>query len=197
VRLLLERYGILFRELLQNESAPFRWSALFKALRLMELSGEVLAGYFFHGVPGPQFISHKAFATLQRKLPDHAVYWISAVDPASLCGTPLGVLKSSLPRRMAGTHLVYHGSKLVLVSQGNGRKLSIHVPNDHDRLRDYWCVLHHLLERKFQPLRRIIVETINAEQAPCSPYLESLAEEFDLSVDYKKATLYRKRTVTK
>jgi ATP-dependent Lhr-like helicase len=37
VRLLLERYGILFRELLQNESAPFRWASIFRALRLMEL----------------------------------------------------------------------------------------------------------------------------------------------------------------
>jgi ATP-dependent helicase Lhr and Lhr-like helicase len=195
VRLLLERYGILFRELLQNESAPFRWASIFRASRLMELSGEILTGYFFHGVPGPQFISHKTLRALQGKLPDDAVYWISAVDPASPCGTALELLKSSLPRRIPGTHLVYHGPKLVLVSQRNGRRLSIHVSHDHDRLKEYWCVLHHLLERKSSPLRRIIVETINDEPAKGSPYLKSLAEEFDLSVDYKRVTLYQKRTL--
>jgi hypothetical protein len=62
----------------------------------------------------------------------------------------------------------------VLVSQRNGRTLSIHVSHDHDRLKDYWCVLQHLLERTSSPLRRIIVETINDEPAKGSPYLKSL-----------------------
>ena len=64
VRLLLDRYGLLFRELLQREAAPFRWAVLFRSLRLMELSGEVQAGRFFHGMPGPQFIAHRAFRLL-------------------------------------------------------------------------------------------------------------------------------------
>jgi ATP-dependent Lhr-like helicase len=195
VRLLLERYGILFRELLQNESAPFRWASIFRALRLMELSGEILTGYFFQGVPGPQFISHEAFRALQGKLPDDAVYWVSAIDPASLCGTTLGTLKGSLPRRLPGNHLVYHGHEPVLVSQGHGRKLNIQVPHDHKHLKDYWCVFHHLLQRKFQPLHRIVVESINDGQANASPYLRSLAEEFDLSVGYRKVTLYQKRVL--
>ncbi len=70
VRLLLDRYGILFRELLQREWPALRWSNVFRALRIMELSGEVMAGIFFHGIPGPQFISHRAFRRLQRKLPE-------------------------------------------------------------------------------------------------------------------------------
>ena len=140
-----------------------------------------------------QFISHEAFRMLQSKLPDHAVYWISALDPASLCGTSLDVLKGGLPRRIAGAHLVYHGHKLVLVSQGNGRKLTIHVPPDHEHLKEYWCVFHHLLERRFQPFRRIVVERINDAPANHSPFLEPLGKEFELSADYKKVTLYRKR----
>lgn len=52
-RLLLGRYGILFREILEKEAPQLRWGSVFRALRLMELSGEVLAGYFFHGIPGP------------------------------------------------------------------------------------------------------------------------------------------------
>ena len=112
VRLLLDRYGILFRELLQNELPAFSWGNIFRSLRLMELSGEVLTGYFFQGVPGPQFISHDAFRMLQRKFPEESVYWICATDPASVCGIRLDALKGKLPRRVPGTHLVYHGSRV-------------------------------------------------------------------------------------
>ena len=112
VRLLLDRYGILFRELLLNELPPFRWPQLFRSLRLMELSGELLSGCFFEGIPGPQFISHRAFRTLERALPDDRIFWINATDPASLCGMPLEGLRGVLPKRFGSTHLVYKGKEL-------------------------------------------------------------------------------------
>ncbi len=192
VRLLLDRYGILFRELLQNELPPFQWSALFRSLRLMELSGEVLTGYFFEGLPGPQFISHEAFRMLQRKMPEGTVYWISAIDPASLCGIPLHALRGTLPRRVAGTHLVYRGSSLALVSQRNGKGLNFLMSPDDPHLPACLGVLRHLLTRPFQPLRRIVIEVINDEQAIHSPYLDALRTSFDVLVDYKKVVLYRR-----
>jgi ATP-dependent Lhr-like helicase len=191
-RLLLDRYGLVFKELLQNESPPFRWPSVFRALRLMELSGEVMTGYFFEGIPGPQFISHEAFRTLGKGMPEEAIYWMSAVDPASLCGISLQGLKGTLPRRVPGTHLVYHGSRLVLVSQRNGSALTFQVQPDDPRLDEYLEILHHLLNRKVQPIRRIIVETINEEMASRSPYLDFLRRNFDVSVGHRKVTLYRK-----
>jgi ATP-dependent Lhr-like helicase len=192
VRLLLDRYGILFRELLQNELPPFQWSALFRSLRLMELSGEVLTGYFFRGLPGPQFISHKAFRMLQRKMKGDAVYWLSAVDPASLCGVQLEALKRTLPRRVPGAHLVYRGNRLVLVSQRHGKTLNFLTPPDDPQLPSYLGVLRHLLTRPFQPLRRIVIETINEEEAIHSPYVDPLHTAFDVLVDYKGVILYRR-----
>ncbi len=159
VRVLLDRYGILFRELLQNELPAFSWSNIFRALRLMELSGEVLTGYFFGGVPGPQFISHEAFRMLQRKFPEDSVYWICAADPASVCGLRLDALKGKLPRRLPGTHLVYHGRNLVMESRRNGKSLIFHVSESSAHLQSYLGVLHHLLARRFQPARRIVIET--------------------------------------
>jgi ATP-dependent Lhr-like helicase len=192
-RLLLDRYGILFRELLQNESPAFRWAAIFRALRLMELSGEVLTGYFFRGIPGPQFISHEAFRALQRPLREDVVFWIAATDPASLCGIPLLALKGKLPRRVAGTHLVYRGSTLVLVSRQNGKRLTFHVPPDDPRMQAYLEFLRVLTSRKFQPQRRIVIESINEEPAGHSPYLDAFRTGFDVSVDYKKVTLYSRQ----
>jgi ATP-dependent Lhr-like helicase len=194
VRLLLDRYGILFRELLLKETHPFQWSSLFKSLRLMELSGEVLAGYFFHGIPGPQFISHRAFRMLQRKMPEDKIFWINAVDPASLSGVPLEVFKGSLPKRIASTHMAYQGKRLAMVSEGNGKTLTFHVPPDDVRLQEFLEPLRHLLTRRFKPLRRITIERINGEEAARSPYLDALRISFEVLVDYKKVSLYSSAT---
>lgn len=193
VRLLLDRYGILFRELLERESPEFRWSNLFRSLRLMELSGEVLAGCFFHGIPGLQFISHQAFRKLQRGLPEDAIYWMNATDPASLCGIQSDALKGSLPKRTASSHLVYHGKRLVVVSRGRGKDLTFNIPSDDPYLQEYLSFLRHMLTRQFQPMRGITLETINGQEASHSPYLGALRTNFDVIVDFKKVVVYQKR----
>jgi ATP-dependent Lhr-like helicase len=194
VRILLDRYGILFMELLQREVLPFRWPAVFKTLRLMELSGEILTGYFFQGIPGPQFISHEAFRILQEAMEEEKVYWISALDPASLCGLNLAPLKEvGLPRRVVGTHLVYRGTMLLLVSKQNGGKLDFHIPPDDIQIENLFDFLRVLLTRKFRPLRRITIETINGEAAARSPYLNMLRTFFDVSVDHTRAVLYTRQ----
>ncbi|MFC1971780.1 DEAD/DEAH box helicase [Chloroflexota bacterium] len=191
VRLLLDRYGILFRELLEKELPPFRWRNVFRALRLMELSGEVLAGYFFSGIPGPQFISHQAFRILQRKLPENAVYWINATDPVSLCGVQIDAIKGELPKRTASSHLVYKGNRLAAISRRNGKALTFNVPPDDPQLPEYLGFLHHRLTRQFQPIRRITIETINGEEAARSAYVDVLKTSFDVMIDYKNVVLYR------
>jgi ATP-dependent Lhr-like helicase len=192
VRLLLDRYGILFRELFQREWPALRWSNVFRALRIMELSGEVMAGIFFHGIPGPQFISHRAFRRLQRKLPEDAIYWINATDPASLCGIQLDATRGMLPPRIATTHLVFRGNRLIVVSRRNGKDLTFRVPPEDPDLPEYMVSLRHLLMRKFQPIRRISIETINGERASQSAYIPVLRTSFDVTVDYRNVTLYRK-----
>ena len=191
VRLLLDRYGILFRELLQRELPALSWSNVFRSLRIMELSGEVLAGYFFQGILGPQFLSPRAFRRLQRSLPKDSVYWINAADPASLCGARLESFKENLPPRLTSTHLVYHGTKRVMVSKRYGKELNFHVPPEAPRLLEYLGPLHHLLTRSFQPIRRIAVETINGDPAPQSPYVSALRIAFEVLVDYKHVNLVR------
>jgi ATP-dependent Lhr-like helicase len=192
VRLLLERYGLLFRELLARERAPLRWPDIFRTLRLMELSGEVLAGYFFKNIPGPQFMSHAAFRAFLQDPPAEAVYWLSAVDPASACGLPLEGLRGSLPKRVEGTHLVYRGTRMVLVSQRNGRNLMIAVPPGDPALPQYLDVFAHLLKRDYAPLRRVLIETINGGPAPASSYLPDFRERFEVSADMRRVSLFRR-----
>ncbi|MCG8684259.1 MAG: hypothetical protein MI892_05250, partial [Desulfobacterales bacterium] len=147
IRLLLDRYGVLFRELLAREMPGFRWADSFKTLYLMELAGEVLAGSFFKDIQGPQFISHEAFRRLKAGLDTKGAYWINAADPASACG--LGSLSKGLPKRLASNHLVYKGAKLVLVSMRKGKELDIFVDPDDENLPTYFAPLSHMLTRSF------------------------------------------------
>ena len=191
-RILLDRYGILFREILFREAPLFRWPDVFRTLRLMELSGEVLSGLFYLGVPGPQFMSHAAFRMFQQESPDETVYWLNAQDPASLCGVPLEALRGSLPKRIEGNHVVFRGKDVVLISQRKGGQLTFRVPSDDPRLDEYMSVLRHLLHRDYSPRRRLIVKTINDTPAPQSPYLPALKKIFDIVADIKHVSLYRK-----
>lgn len=191
-RILLDRYGVVFRGLLHREASCFAWREVFRALRLMELSGEVLCGQFFSDIPGPQFISHEAFRKLQRPLPENRVYWLNATDPASLCGLPVDVVKASLPKRAEGTQLVYRGAEQVLISERKGKSLRISpAPND-PRLSECFAVFRERLQRRYEPDKRIVIETINDEPAIRSPYLDALRLYFDVLVDHRQVILQKR-----
>jgi ATP-dependent Lhr-like helicase len=192
VRLLLDRYGILFREILHKELPQFQWPALFRSLRLMELSGEILSGQFFKDIPGLQFMLPRAFQKLQAALPEDAVYFMNAVDPASVCGIPLPAVKQRLPKRLPTTLLVFKGRDLKLISLGNGKDLLIHADPGDGSLAEYLACLNHLLTRPVKPLKKILIETINTAPAGKSPYVPDFKTVFDVLPDYRKITLYRK-----
>lgn len=168
VRQLLQRYGILFRELVARELKPLQWSRIFRTLRIMELSGEILSGYFFEGIPGLQFISHRGLRLLREGLPEEEIYWISAADPASVCG--LGLPITGLPPRLASNHLVYHGSRLVLVSKRRAAEVDLLVPPEDSSLLEYLRVFSDFLGRDVAPRKTVRLERINGVEARQSPY---------------------------
>ena len=192
VRLLLDRYGVLFRELLLRELPAFRWASVFRSLRLMELSGEVLAGQFFDGIPGLQFASPAAYRQLKEGLPEDLIYWMNAVDPASPCGLALDTMRGLFPRRVPSSHLVFHGWRLVVVSKRNAGELEIRVEPEHPHLMDYLGFMKVLLTRQFRPLKLIELESINGEPAPASPYAERIAESFAATRDHRVLKLWRR-----
>ena len=179
-RLLLDRYGVLFRELLLRELPALQWRTLFRALRIMELSGEVVTGQFFAEIPGLQFASHAAVRQLQRGLPVDRIFWMSAIDPASPSG--LGLVADA-PRRIPSNHLVFHGTELVCSSERRGRRLTFHVGADHPDLPRYLGFLKSLLTRQVRPLRSVTIEQINGEPATASPYRPALETVFRVTGD--------------
>jgi len=145
-------------------------------LRLMELSGEIMSGYFFEGIPGVQFISAEAFRFLREGLDQERIYWMNAKDPASLCGIGLESLKGKLPRRVPSNHLVFQGMRVVIESMKNGRELRIHIPADHPRFHESLGMFKTLLSRGFNPEKGIVVERINGVTAGRSEYCDAMRE---------------------
>jgi ATP-dependent Lhr-like helicase len=194
VRQLLSRYGILFREILQREIPQLQWRSVFRTLRLMEFSGEVLAGPFFDGITGLQFMSHEAFALLNQGLERDRIFWLNACDPASLCGIGIEGLRQNLPTRLPSNFVVYHGGNIALIVQKNGKSLDFRIEPGHARMPEVLTVFKTLLERDFNPRKRIIVETINSEPALNSSYKDDLIK-FGFEKNIDRLELWRQYTL--
>jgi len=191
VRLLLRRYGILFRELLERELPVLQWGPVFRTLRIMELSGEIVPGYFFTGIPGLQFMSHEGFRFLTGDDCGESIYWLNAADPASLCGIKLEGIKEPFPPRMRSTFLVFRGKKMIMILKRNGREVEIKCPDDDPLLQQYLAIFRVLMERDFNPVKKMSVELINGVKAVESAYRESF-RRFGFMDDGITLTLRRK-----
>ncbi|HME34396.1 MAG TPA: hypothetical protein VKF84_04085, partial [Candidatus Sulfotelmatobacter sp.] len=88
-RVLLRRYGVVFRELLARESNLPKWRELLIVFRRLEDSGEVRGGRFVGGFLGEQFALPEAVESLRamRNLPATGeTLVVSAADPLNLVG---------------------------------------------------------------------------------------------------------------
>ena len=89
-RQLLQRWGVVFRELLKRERTPSRWRDLQLVLRRLEMRGEVVGGQFVSTFPGEQFALPEAVAPLRRAGRNGSgagvQVKIGAADPLNLSG---------------------------------------------------------------------------------------------------------------
>jgi ATP-dependent Lhr-like helicase len=86
---LLRRYGVVFRRLLERESFPVTWYELGRIYRRWEARGEIRGGYFVGGISGEQFALPEAIGLLRsiRRAPPKAEpITLSAADPLNLQG---------------------------------------------------------------------------------------------------------------
>jgi ATP-dependent Lhr-like helicase len=124
-RLLLERYGIVARELALMDAAMPPWRVLYEILSRLELTGEVRRGYFVEGLSGAQFALPDAARRLQEIASPSSVQapaiLLHSLDPANLYGSgaALELLAAGAePRsflRRAGNWLVVKAGRPVLL----------------------------------------------------------------------------------
>jgi len=88
-KMLLERYGVVFRELLARENFEVKWRELLLGFRRLEDRGEVRGGRFVDGFLGEQFALPVAVESLRARRnagPARVTVTLSAADPLNLVG---------------------------------------------------------------------------------------------------------------
>ncbi|MDE2298022.1 MAG: ATP-dependent DNA helicase, partial [Burkholderiales bacterium] len=116
-RVLLRRWGVVFRKLLEREDGLPPWRDLCYVYRRLEARGEVRGGRFVSGFAGEQFALPEAVAALRStvKMPANERVSISALDPLNLAGilTP----GEKVPR-LAGNRVLFEGGVPIAVQSG-------------------------------------------------------------------------------
>jgi len=119
-RQLLDRYGVVARELVQRE--PFLpWRFLAKEFQRLELRGEIRRGYFVEGLSGMQF-AHRAAAAMIRGSGDSptqsGAVLLNACDPANPFGPGIpGPFASRFSRHPASYILLLNGEPVLSIEQ--------------------------------------------------------------------------------
>lgn len=126
-RTLLERFGVVAREMAHHEGVRNGFTDLYKVLRAMEETGQVRRGYFVEGLGGAQFALPGAVDRLRafREGQAQEVQVLAACDPAQPWGGvlswPNGIEEAARPRRVAGAVVVLVEGALVLFADRGGR----------------------------------------------------------------------------
>ena len=111
-RMLLARYGVLFRDLLARESNAPRWRDLLNIRRRLEARGEIRGGRFVSGFSGEQFALPEAVDSLRtsRTRESQEQIQVAAADPLNLAGILFpGDRVSAVPNRS----LQYQNGRIV------------------------------------------------------------------------------------
>jgi ATP-dependent Lhr-like helicase len=103
----LNRYGVVFRDLVVREPLSPPWRDLLMLYRRFEARGEVRGGRFVHGFTGEQFALPEALdvaRAVRRSEPNGEVIRLAAVDPLNLTGV---VTPGARVPAMLGKYVLY------------------------------------------------------------------------------------------
>jgi ATP-dependent Lhr-like helicase len=110
---LLWRYGIVFRDLVQRETTMPRWRELLGMFRRLEARGIVRGGRFVSGFQGEQFALPQAVESVRESRKQEqatATVTIAAADPANLVGI---IVPGDRPAATAGRTVRFAGGHFV------------------------------------------------------------------------------------
>jgi ATP-dependent Lhr-like helicase len=165
--ILLERHGIVAREVMALETLDIAWGEIAFALRRLELSGQVRRGWFVRSLSAEQYAMAEAVdllraARVARTEPDTVVA-MSAIDPAN----PFGAL-------VAGCGIARERGNLVAVSGGRmiaGLHARAVVAAEGVGEREFAEAINSMLAIR----SRLTIESIDGTPALASAHVASLA----------------------
>ena len=148
---LLRRYGVVFRKVLERESALPPWRELLYIYRRLEARGEVRGGRFVDGFSGEQFALPEAVGALRetrRREKSGELVSVSAADPLNLVGivTP-------------GARVPVQGENRVLYK--DGVPVAVQVAEEIKFLEQVtteteWSLRNRLVRKQFSPVSGVM-----------------------------------------
>ncbi|NGY05122.1 DEAD/DEAH box helicase [Solimonas terrae] len=120
-RVLLKRYGVVFRKLIEREPQLPPWRELFYVLRRLEARGEIRGGRFVSGFAGEQFALPEAAGSLRRfrEEKDEDFVVVCGSDPLNLTAC---VLPGERVPALPGNRILFRNGTPVAVSIGGAVK---------------------------------------------------------------------------
>jgi ATP-dependent helicase Lhr and Lhr-like helicase len=123
-RILLVRYGVVFKRLLEREGLTLPWRDLLRIYHRLEARGEIRGGRFVAGISGEQFALAEAVGMVRsiRRAPAiENLISVSAADPLNLAGiiTPGGRITAHSANRV----LYRDGAPVAALESGETRFL--------------------------------------------------------------------------
>ncbi len=198
--LLLDRWGIVARNVMDVEAMPGGFAAVYPVLRAMEESGQLRRGHFVDGLAGAQFAFSGAVDRLRAarlvagsaNRPEAVV--LAACDPANPFGSllpwPAPRTSDARPRRAAGAFVVVvDGAPALFLDRGARQVASFATAHEAPEvlIAAARAVRVLLLDRRRRALR---IERIDGESALTSPVRDAFLHA-GFRADYKGLTLDR------
>ncbi|MEK6335016.1 MAG: DEAD/DEAH box helicase [Acidobacteriota bacterium] len=143
---LLQRYGVVFRKLLDRESINIPWRDLLRVFRRLEARGEIRGGRFVGGFSGEQFATADAvqlLRSIRRTQAESSLISINAADPLNLIGV---VTPGSRLAPASSNRILYRDGIPIAVLEAKEIRFLVEMSP-----ADQWQARHALLRRQIPP----------------------------------------------
>ncbi|MBN4061584.1 DEAD/DEAH box helicase [Bacteroidales bacterium AH-315-I05] len=148
-RILLKRYGVVFRKVVDRENIALPWRELVRVFRLMEARGEIRGGRFVTGVWGEQFALPEALSLLRKVRKTEKggqLVSISAADPLNLTGI---ITPEKRISQIYSNRILYRDGIPIAVKEGKEIRFLIKTDS-----KAKWKLKSVLIQRNISPKLR-------------------------------------------
>src|SRR2546421_5782345 len=164
---LLQRYGVVFRKILDRESINVPWRDLLRVYRRLEARGEIRGGRFIGGFSGEQFALADAVTLLRsirRTALDGSMISVSAADPLNLLGI---VVSSGRLSPSSSNRVLYRDGVPIALQEAKEIRFLVEMT-----AAEQWQARQALLRRHVPPKVRAYLNQTGRTASP--PQVSSL-----------------------
>ncbi|MGQ9455402.1 MAG: DEAD/DEAH box helicase [Armatimonadota bacterium] len=201
-RILLERYGVVAKNLVQRPGElSIKWENLYHIYQRMELAGEIERGYFVEGLTGAQFALPEAVDELLGRKPGTRIVdqpaqerigiLVNACDPVYLFGTS-GPFDEGFGRlnRLPSNYAVLLNGKPVVTVELASRTLNIRQNLSVEDMETALATLVHLVDTPWpiRAYRKVEISYLGSEPVIGSP-VENILRSIGFQRELRSLTL--------